>query len=341
MIVKIIWVLIGINVIAWLYFILFFLADSAGRNTDTMEKGWTVILAGLGLLVILAAAVPLYFSQAPGSVITAGIFATLPLVVAGGIYLSNRVSNSRYDKTLAETYYEDKTQRSIAAAIEQSDTAALRELMKGQDVNIQGTRVWGWEGLNYLQFAIRVRNTPHIYPFNEQANTAAIRLLLEHGAKATPALGEAAKCLSPETLSILLDAGADPNTRGYASSAPVLFESIGPSSREIDVTMLLIAKGADVNATPETYYGVTPLMFAANSAQTSANWKDTWRLVRYLLEKANADYTYTTPTGSNLAGIIRGIRQKAKAEQVNMPRDFQEVVKWLNQHHLDTEPVAE
>lgn len=240
---------------------------------------------------------------------------------------------------MAELYYKDKTQRSIATAIEQNDTTLLRELIKGQDLNIQGNKVWDWPGLNYLQFAVRLRSNPGNFPFNDTANTAAIRLLIENGSATTPVLAEAIKYLSPETITLLLDAGADPNTQGYASADPLLFEAIGTKKEDNNMAILLLQKGADKNAKSRNYNQMTPVMFAANNARTSAYWNDVWRLVRYLLEETHCDYAYITKDGLSLGGIIRTIRENALAEQITMTPDFLTVVDWLKQHHIDTEPV--
>ena len=82
-------------------------------------------------------------------------------------------------------------------------------------------------------------------------------------------------------------------------------------------------------------------MFAAELADTATYEKDAWRLVRYLLEKANADIIFTGPDDKDLTGIIRSIRNKAKANNVIMPPDFIAVVAWLKKHGIETTPVLE
>ncbi|MBE7171589.1 MAG: hypothetical protein INR73_13425 [Williamsia sp.] len=338
MTIKIIWVLVCINTLAWLGFIGAYLVSAGGRNPDSMEKGWTMLIACLGLLVILLAAVPLRFSQSGFAVAFAGFFAVLPAAVSIGLALSNKLPALKEKESFAATYYKDKTQRSIAAAIEQNDTTRLKELIKGQDLNIQGNRVWDWDGLNYLQFAIRLRSNPVSFPFDEQANTAAIRILIENGSATSPALVEGVKYLPAKTLSLLLDKGADPNIKSYYDGEPLLFGTIDASGAQNDKAILLVQKGADVNAKNSS--GFTPVMYAASRAQTSESWSDAWRVVHFLLAEANADYTYTTKDGSNLQNIIRNIRQDATANKIAMPPDFLRVVKWLEQHHIDTDPTG-
>ncbi len=337
MTVKIIWALIGINTLALLGFIGAYFVLNNGKNVDSMEKGWTIIFAGLGLLVILLAAVPLRFSQSGIAVVFAGFFAALPSVIVLGIVLSNILPSFKKKETFAATYYKDKTQRSIAAAIEQNDTARLKELIKGQDLNIQGTRVWDWDGLNYLQFAIRLRSNPISFPFNEQANTAAIRILIENGSATTPALVEAVSYLPIKTLSLLLDAGADPNIKSYYNGESLLFGTIETSKQQNDKAILLVHKGADVNIKSSNDF--TPVMYAANNAQTSENWNDVWRIVYFLLTEAHADYTYIAKDGNSLQTIIHKIREDAVANKIIMPPEFLSVVAWLKQHHIDTDPI--
>lgn len=337
--IKVLWILIAINLTALLFFIGGYFVINNGKNVSYEEKGWTMILAGVGLLVILLAAIPLRFSHSTGTMIFSGLFAALPLVIALGIFLSNKLPSFKKQKTFAETYYKDKTQKSIASAIEKNDTALLKELIKGKPLNIQGIRVWDVDGLNYLQFAIRLRSNPISFPFNEDANIAAIKILIANGSPTTPALAEACQYLPAEKLSLLLDAGANPNCPGFVNLNPLLFELVGTDKKQNDIAILLIQNGADVNAIKDKRW--TPVMFAAERADTSKEENDAWRLVRYLLEKVNADITFTGLDGKNFTGIIRNIRDKAEANSMIMPPDFIAVVAWLEKQGIDTTPVVE
>jgi ankyrin repeat protein len=337
--IKVTWILIGMNAIALMVFVGWFLASSVGRNVDTMEKGWMFILFGLGITVILLAAVPLWMSQSAFSVFFSGFFAALPLVVALGVLISKNLPSFRKDKSMAKTYYQDKTQQSIASAIEQNDTLLLSELIKGQDLNVKGARVWDRDGINYLQFTIMLRSMTDVVPVNIAANTAAIRMLVTHGSSTTPALCDAVRYVPLEILSLLLDAGGDPNRRSDVTDGPILFDAIGTEKQQNDKAILLIRKGANVNAT--NGYGFTPVMAAAINAQTSANWNDVWRVVRYLLENANCDYAYTTRDGNSFQKVIQAIRTDAHATGKTMPSDFIKVVEWLKHHGIETDPINE
>jgi len=334
--IKIIWTLIGINTIALLIFIAAYFVINQDKNVSYEEKGWTFILAGIGLLAILLAAIPLRFSQSTFSLIISGFFAALPLITATGVLINNKLSSIKKKQNFAAMYYKDKTQRSIAAAIENNDTVLLKKLIKGQDLNIQGIRVWDWDGLNYLQFAIRLRSRASDFPVDNKANLAAIHILVKNGCATTPALAEAVQYLPPEEVALLLDAGADPNTSSFVDPNPLLYEVIDRNREITDMAILMLQKGADVNAKHAN--GITPVMFAAFTAGTTARWSDMWRLVLYMLEDAKCDYRYATKNGMNLQNIIAKIRSDAAENNVLMPPGFNAVVDWLKQHKIDTVP---
>jgi len=326
---KILWILVGINAIALLVFIIFYYIETSDRNVDTIESSWFYVLVIVGLLVLLFAALPLHYGHSTFSQVIGGFFAVLPLVIGLGILISNKLPSLKKDKTEAETYYKDKNQIAIASAIEKNDTISLKELVKDQNLNIQGIKVWDWPGLNYLQFAVRLRSDP-----------ALIRILIANGSDPTPALDEATQYLPPEIITDFLDAGANPNVSSLVNGYPILFRMIGKSNkRENDIAILLIKSGANVNAKREN--GFTPVMFAAFEVGNRQEWKDTWRVVRYLLEDANAEYNYTTSEGYSLASIIEKISIDAKAEKITMPRDFDKVVIWLKQHNAFKMPAIE
>src|SRR6185437_1005288 len=250
------WALVSINSIALLIFIGAYFVYSNDRQGDSIEKGWTFVMAVVGLLVILLAAIPLRYSHSIGTIIFSGIFAVLPLAIVMGIFVSKKIAALKHEPTSAETYYTDKTQQSIASAIENNDTALLKQLIKGQNLDIQGTRVWGVDGLNYLQFAIRVRSNPSV-----------IRVLIENGIATTPALAEATMYLPKEQILLLLDAGADPNSSGRISAEPLLFDLISMDPKQNDIAILLIQRGANVNS--KNFDGYTPVMYAGCRAGTS------------------------------------------------------------------------
>ncbi|REG83141.1 ankyrin repeat domain-containing protein [Algoriphagus antarcticus] len=326
---KILWILVGLNAIALIVLIIYYYADTSDRNADAIESGWFYVLVIVGLLVLLLGALPLRYGHSTFSQVVGGFFAALPLVIGLGILISNNLPSFKKEKTEAETYYKDKKQIAIASAIENNNTILLKELIKEQNLNIQGIEVWGWPGLNYLQFAVRLKSNPEL-----------IRILIANGSDPTPALDEATQYLPPDIIADFLAAGANPNVHSLIDGYPVLFRTIGKSNkRENDIAILLIVSGANVNAKREN--GFTPVMFAAYEAGTNVEWNDTWRVVRYLLEDSNADYNYTTSDGYNLTNIIEKIIVDAQAEKITMPLDFDKVELLLKQHNKDTMPAME
>ncbi len=337
MIIKIIWILVALNAATLAILTIMFLFSMEGRRVDSMEKGWMFILFLVGVILILLAAVPLCVSQSTFSIIFSGFFAALPFVLGSVILISKKLPSFKKQKSMAEFYYWHETHRGIAAAIEQGDTLLLSDLIKGQDLNIQGNRIDGGEGLNYLQFAIRLRSRAIDFPINEEANTAIIRMLVKNGSSTTPALSEAISYLPIEMISMLLNAGANANVRSNIYLHPILFDAIGATKHEIEIAMLLIKHGANVNAKNDE--GMTPVMFAANNARTGSHWNEIWPFVNYLLSDAKCDYRIVTPNGNSLQSIMRMIRKDAGNQQIIMDPEFTKAVEWLKQHGIDTEPI--
>lgn len=79
--INIVWGLIGMNTLALIIFIGAYFVLNHGKNVSYEEKGWTTLLSVIGLLLILLAAIPLYFSHSTGTLIFSAIFAVLPLVL--------------------------------------------------------------------------------------------------------------------------------------------------------------------------------------------------------------------------------------------------------------------
>lgn len=79
--VKLIWILIALNTLALLIFIGSYFYYNSGKQVSYEERGWTMVMAFIGIVFILLAAVPLRFSQSAGTLIFSGFFALLPLLV--------------------------------------------------------------------------------------------------------------------------------------------------------------------------------------------------------------------------------------------------------------------
>lgn len=321
---KILWTVISLNLAALVIAAIAFLFSTGGRNVSSMEWGWTIVLLIAALAVITLSALLLYFGRSTFSLILSGLFAFLPLTILSSLLVSNYMPAFSQKETLAEFYYRDRSQRMVAEAIERGDLETVKKLVEGKNLHVAGTSKSGGDSLTYLQFAIRLRSNPAA-AFQQEANAAIIRYLIQQGSDPTLALPEAIRRLPHDMIVLLLEAGANPNTHGFVSSGPLLFEAMGRTKEENDIAILLVESGAEVNL--RNAEGDTPLMYAANNAGTSERWADSWRMILYLIEQAHADYTYKRFDGVSFSSIVRGIRHKATEEKVSMPADFEAVMK--------------
>jgi hypothetical protein len=95
--IKILWVLVGLNIVALIAFIgAYFVLSSHAKNADGgLEQSWIGFLVGLGVLVILLAAIPLRYGHSTFSLVWSGFFATLPLVIGLVILLIYGLPSSK------------------------------------------------------------------------------------------------------------------------------------------------------------------------------------------------------------------------------------------------------
>jgi ankyrin repeat protein len=139
-------------------------------------------------------------------------------------------------------------------AIRSDDLPALRALIAERGANARGT-----SGLSPLTMATAF------------GSLEAVKLLLDAGAEATPAVSGALTPLhvgwrDMTTARLLLDHGAKADVKTSRGRTPLLLAAGG--NGRTDVLSLLIEKGADVNAADTT--GVTPLIAAASAGNTAA-----------------------------------------------------------------------
>ena len=80
--IKIIWALIALNSLVLLIFIGSYFVINHGRHVSYEEKGWTIVLSSVGMILILLAAIPLRFSQSTGTLIFSGLMSALPICLA-------------------------------------------------------------------------------------------------------------------------------------------------------------------------------------------------------------------------------------------------------------------
>ena len=132
MLIKVIWALICMNATALVGCIIVFSISAQDRNVDAIEKGWMGVLVLVAIIVILLAAIRLRLSQSSFSVSFAGFFAVLPVVILLCILAFKYFPSFKEEETASSIYYKNKTQRAIAAAIENNDTLLLKQLIKGR-----------------------------------------------------------------------------------------------------------------------------------------------------------------------------------------------------------------
>ena len=101
--IKIIYGLIGLNILALVVFIGAYFLLTTGKKVSYEEKGWTVILTIVCLILILLAAVPLRFSQSAVTLVFSTFFAALPLAIAIGIWINKKLPSFKKKETFATT----------------------------------------------------------------------------------------------------------------------------------------------------------------------------------------------------------------------------------------------
>lgn len=153
----------------------------------------------------------------------------------------------------------------------------------------------------------------------------SVRVLIKAGAKPDLALIEAVDYLSPATLTLFLDGGANPNVEVEPHQA-IIFRALRagrPQNAE-----LLVEKGANPNVADET--GYSPTMRAALS--------NYWSSVRYFLEVGKANDAYVAPDGQSLLSIVQNLQQKALETDAGIARspDFLAVCAWLEKQGANT-----
>jgi hypothetical protein len=261
MIRVVFWVLVALDVCGVL--LLFVLGLAAAGSSRTSPVQVTLVLLVLPCIPLVVAVAMFVRASSPGWRLLALLIAAAPLLIAVS---SKAVSDMQLRASTNErgelTFFRSGPMREIAEAITRNDSGTVGALARTVDVNRTGL-----SDMTLLILAMRqLRRTPE--------QQAILRLLLE--AKADPnkeaqyelplsiAIQLADKT-GPGPITLLLDAGANPNLTG-SFGVPVYFSATGQSA-SIETLALLLDRGADVNAMGPK--GETALF----SAAATRNWK--------------------------------------------------------------------
>ena len=276
--------------------------DAAGRG---MARGFAMIL---GPVLLLAAGLFIWGQRGgPRLAFWAGFgVMAIPLM----LIVKNNVGRTfdRFDRAAGEALYgkfDDSRLTKIARAIEKEDTATVRALIAEGPVDFEARSRRGRTILGRaVEYAAKYQSSP--------AALEPVRMLLAAGAKPLPNVIEpepsqgvldahllvayvfgAAYGNTLPLLDMLLEAGADPNTRNYEGQ-PLYFSTY----MRLPTLEMLAKHGADFTALETTRIdrnGYTGAMFAAELGE--------WAIVQFMLDHGvNADHV--APDGNTLRKIM-------------------------------------
>jgi ankyrin repeat protein len=169
------------------------------------------------------------------------------------------------------------------------------------------TRLPGSQNDKIVVETVALKNVPLVEAVLNN-DLKAVTALLAQGADANvksnvgvPVLLVAIRRESAPIVEALLKRGADPNVRDVDTDLTALLHAIG----QIEIAKLLLAAGADVNASSRKGYdlfrGMTPLMFAASEGSED--------LVQLFLDNG-ADFSAKTPDGDTALSRAKGMDPK-------------------------------
>jgi ankyrin repeat protein len=236
------WGLIALDLAGVLLLFLLGLAAAGSARTNPVQV--TLLLLVLPCIPLAAAVVLFVRSTAPAWRLVALVLAAAPLLIAVSSRAIAEVQLRANTNEQGElTFFRSGPMREIAEAIARNDSSTVAALARTVDVNSTGM-----SDMTLLVVAMRqLRRTPEqqaalrlLLEAGADPNKGA-----QYELPLAIAIQVAGKT-GPEPVKLLLDAGAKPNL-ATSFGVPVYFSATGQSSSLETLTMLL-DRGADVNA---------------------------------------------------------------------------------------------
>lgn len=218
----------------------------------------------------------------------------------------------------------------VAEAISNNDDAAIRAAAK----NVPDLNAAGLDGKTLLFFAIdEALERPQL--------TAAVETLLSLGADPNYQNGQMNSCSmwraaqgEVRLLRTMLDHGGDPNAKDFRGN-PIIFSNWNTTYAEAarpERFRLLLDRGADVNSVLPNdspfSQGFTILLYRASTGRGDVS---AYRDAQYLLERG-ADFRRAAADGTTLAKILEEHRQYFATTGQEVPPEFLQLVKWMEEH---------
>jgi hypothetical protein len=250
--------------------------DAAGRGMG-MAIYYLAIIALIALLILNLLPYNWTKYTAFGLILLPFVFIKLdPVWIAVKQWSSRRPEGFNADGT---PWFQDKNKQQIALAIHNGQVDQVKQLLQAP-----GPAALEKEGIDggLLEFAVG-EATYTTYKPDEKV--ACVRLLFDAGARITPDSQENPILVAPATtgraqlVKLLLEHGADPNTRDIYYQKPALFEAIASYQQPNETVQVLLDAGADPNAI-YTEPGSPPFSALQHAA---ANGR--WYICLLLLEK--------------------------------------------------------
>ncbi len=202
----------------------------------------------------------------------------LPFVVVPYSLVSQYLDQRAEDE--GARIYSDLPHTQLLAAIYSQDLGEVRQMVTNVDINTVSPESYQSLAYTPLKFAVeKVVAADNSKDDQRHQRLEMVRLLLSLGAKPNPALEAACRSAHPDALSLLLDAGADPNYNepvidvpGTPSGPEPAFYSCFHYGASLENLKLLAAKGANF-LLPDRYGSSTVMAAVVNSR---------WEMVLYL-----------------------------------------------------------